>query len=125
MAVLEATRAAIKYTHYGIVTAFPLGKGNGPLNHMHNILERKLPLCVLVNFILRYRSFLSDLIPLPRPCPSNPYPFVSAMINGSYDSWLRYVKHPFVRSLGAGTLPKENFVHFLKSALNPLSKAIV
>ncbi|KAF8507992.1 Ribokinase-like protein [Gautieria morchelliformis] len=90
--VLEATRAATRYTHYGIVTAFPLGNGNGPLNHMHNILERVLPL----------------------PNPSSPYPFISAMVNGSYDTWLRYVRHPFVRSLGVGTLPKENFVHFIK-----------
>ncbi|KAF8589696.1 hypothetical protein K439DRAFT_1332026 [Ramaria rubella] len=90
--VIDATRAATRYTHHGITTAFPLGRGNGPLNHLHGILERKIML----------------------PNPSNPHPFISAMIHGSYDTWQKYVKHPFVTSLGEGTLQKDNFIHFIK-----------
>ncbi|KIJ32442.1 hypothetical protein M422DRAFT_76537 [Sphaerobolus stellatus SS14] len=90
--VLAATRTAIDYTHLAIATAFPLGKGHGPLNHFHGVVQR----------------------PLARPHPSNPYPFTSAMIHGSYDLWQDYVQHPFVKALGSGALRKESFTHFIK-----------
>lgn len=49
-----------------------------------------------------------------RPTPVNPYPFVSALINSCPGLWRDYVNHPFVTQLAAGTLPAENFVHYLK-----------
>ena len=44
--VTEATRQATIYTHVGIETAFPIGNGHGPLNHMHSLLPRVIPPCV-------------------------------------------------------------------------------
>ena len=38
--VVEAVKFATMYTHYGIATAFPVGHGHGPLNHMHSLLPR-------------------------------------------------------------------------------------
>src|SRR6267154_3672889 len=36
--VVEAVNFAAMYTHHGIATAFPMGSGHGPLNHMHPLL---------------------------------------------------------------------------------------
>lgn len=41
--VSDAVKSAAAYTHLGIETAFSVGKGNGPLNHLHSILSRNLP----------------------------------------------------------------------------------
>ena len=40
--VIEAVEFAATYTHHGIATAFPIGSGHGPLNHMHTLLPRAL-----------------------------------------------------------------------------------
>jgi hydroxymethylpyrimidine/phosphomethylpyrimidine kinase len=40
--VIEAVEFAGTYTHHGIATAFPIGSGHGPLNHMHTLLPRAL-----------------------------------------------------------------------------------
>lgn len=45
--VVEATRQATKYTHLGIETAHPIGKGFGPLNHMHALTARIVPQYVI------------------------------------------------------------------------------
>lgn len=42
VAVVEAVKLATMYTHQGIATAFTLGGGHGPLNHMHSLLSRTL-----------------------------------------------------------------------------------
>jgi hypothetical protein len=44
--VVEAVRLGVNYTHQGISLAFPVGKGHGPLNHMHTLVPRVLPLYV-------------------------------------------------------------------------------
>ncbi|GJJ11858.1 hypothetical protein Clacol_006096 [Clathrus columnatus] len=90
--VKDAVRNAIEYTHRAIITAFPLGKGHGPLNHLHATLPRLLV----------------------QPTVTNPYPFISTMIRGTYDIWHDYVQHPFVKALGAGNLAKESFIGFIK-----------
>ncbi|EJD48646.1 thiamin biosynthesis protein [Auricularia subglabra TFB-10046 SS5] len=87
----DAVRDAILYTHRGIETAPGIGKGHGPLNHVHSVIPR----------------------PLPVKSASNPFPFTSAMIAGCGGDWAAYVKHPFVQQLGKGTLPLENFKHFI------------
>jgi hydroxymethylpyrimidine/phosphomethylpyrimidine kinase / thiaminase len=38
--VVKAVNFATMYTHHGIATAFPMGNGHGPLNHMHPLLPR-------------------------------------------------------------------------------------
>ena len=40
--VVEATQNATTYVHLGITTAQALGKGNGPLNHLHSIQRIQL-----------------------------------------------------------------------------------
>ena len=40
--VVKAVKLATMYTHHGIATAFPMGSGHGPLNHMHPLLSRTL-----------------------------------------------------------------------------------
>jgi len=90
--VLEATRLAEVYTHIGISTAFPIGRGHGPLNHLHPILPRAVP----------------------KPTPSLPFPFVTALIESSRATWTSYVRHEFVQKLGNATLPRDNFIHFIK-----------
>ncbi|KAG2040280.1 Phosphomethylpyrimidine kinase-domain-containing protein [Suillus americanus] len=88
----EAVRLAGAYTHIGIENAIPIGSGFGPLNHIHSITPR------LVS---------------PRT-KTNPYPLTSSLIRNSRVIWKEYVQHEFVILLGKGTLPKENFIHFIK-----------
>ncbi|KAG8933739.1 hypothetical protein FRC02_011254 [Tulasnella sp. 418] len=90
--VLQATRLAIAYTHEGIATAPNFGKGHGPLNHMHSIIPRTIS----------------------APNPAHPAPFTSGLIQSFPDLWRKYVQHDFVVQLGKGTLPKANFIHFIK-----------
>ncbi|OCB91092.1 hypothetical protein A7U60_g1657 [Sanghuangporus baumii] len=90
--VRDAVRLASDYTYAGIKAAFPLGRGHGPLNHMHSFTPRILPL----------------------PSKEDPYPFTRALIRSNADVWKHYVEHPFVRQLGEGTLRRESFVHFVK-----------
>ncbi|KAH9041748.1 hypothetical protein EDB85DRAFT_1920222 [Lactarius pseudohatsudake] len=90
--LVEAVKFATMYTHHGIATAFPIGSGHGPLNHMHALFSR----------------------PLNRPTPSDPYPLVRTLIRSNADVWKQYVRHDFVRQLGEGTLSRERFLHFIK-----------
>ncbi|KAG8746125.1 hypothetical protein FRC10_005991 [Ceratobasidium sp. 414] len=89
---LDATIQATRYSHEAIATAPKLGKGYGPLNHGHSTLARIIP----------------------QPTPTNPYPFASVLINSCAGLWRQYIEHSFVTQIAAGTLPKENFVHYLK-----------
>ncbi|KAH8114197.1 Ribokinase-like protein [Phellopilus nigrolimitatus] len=89
----DAVRAAGEFTHRAIATAAPLGKGaHGPLNHLHAIVPRCVPL----------------------PTAAAPYPFTALLIRSNAPVWKAYVEHQFVRQLGAGTLPRANFLHFIK-----------
>ncbi len=42
--VRESVKLAAEYTQAAIENAFPLGSGHGPLNHLHNIQQRPVPL---------------------------------------------------------------------------------
>ncbi|KAJ3518466.1 hypothetical protein NMY22_g13664 [Coprinellus aureogranulatus] len=90
--VKEAVAEASLYTHLGILTARPIGKGYGPLNHLHSV----------------------EQVSIPSRTSVNPYPFTYHLIQGSRDIWKRYVEHDFVKLLGKGVLPKKAFVHFIK-----------
>ncbi|PPQ78359.1 hypothetical protein CVT25_011642 [Psilocybe cyanescens] len=87
-----AVANAAMYTHVGIQTAHPIGKGHGPLNHFHNVTK-----------------FL-----IPQRTATNPYPFTRLLIEGASSSWKGYVEHDFVRQLGQGTLDRARFIHFIK-----------
>jgi hydroxymethylpyrimidine/phosphomethylpyrimidine kinase / thiaminase len=44
LTVSSSIRSAAAYTHLGIETAFSVGKGCGPLNHLHSFVHRIIPL---------------------------------------------------------------------------------
>ncbi|KAG8899895.1 hypothetical protein FRC01_010334 [Tulasnella sp. 417] len=87
-----AVEIAANYTNQAIATAVPMGRGHGPLNHLHASLTRILPVPTIT-------------------CPA---PFVSTLIRSTKDLWKDYVQHEFVIQLGKGVLPQANFVHFIK-----------
>ena len=109
--VIEAVKFATTYTHHGIATAFPMGSGHGPLNHMHPLLPRVLHRQVQQDVAL-WRIF--DLSHVGRPTRNDPYPLVRMLICSNADVWKQYVQHEFVKQLGIGTLSRERFIHFLK-----------
>ncbi|KAJ3788268.1 Ribokinase-like protein [Lentinula aff. detonsa] len=89
----NAVRRAVQYTYLGIETAnSAIGHGHGPLNHFHSMGETIIP----------------------KITPTNPYPFTSLLIHRSAHVWKAYVEHEFVKLLGQGTLPSENFIHFIR-----------
>ncbi|KAF9228850.1 hypothetical protein BS17DRAFT_691780 [Gyrodon lividus] len=90
--VTEATAQATSFTHLGIETAAPIGKGFGPLNHLHAV---------------------SKLVLRPRT-PGNPYPLTQKLILDTARLWKEYVQHDFVTQLGKGTLERSSFIHFIK-----------
>ncbi|KAG9119965.1 hypothetical protein FRC07_004761 [Ceratobasidium sp. 392] len=89
---LDATIRATRYSHQAIAAAPKLRKGHGPLKHGHSTIARIVP----------------------QPTPVNPYPFTSALINSCSGLWSQYVEHLLVTQIAAGTLLKENCVHYLK-----------
>ncbi|KAG8894004.1 hypothetical protein FRC01_013223, partial [Tulasnella sp. 417] len=90
--VERAVEIAANYTNQAIATAIPMGRGHGPLNHLHASLTRVLPV----------------------PTVTCPAPFVSNLIRSTKELWKDYVQHEFVIQLGKGVLPQANFVHFIK-----------
>ncbi|THH23140.1 hypothetical protein EUX98_g8039 [Antrodiella citrinella] len=90
--LVEATRLATQYTHIGIETAVPIGSGHGPLNHVHCITPRLIPV----------------------PTASNPHPFIRLLIQSNADVWKAYVQHEFVVELAKGKLDRVHFLHFIK-----------
>ncbi|KAI0648441.1 Phosphomethylpyrimidine kinase-domain-containing protein [Trametes meyenii] len=90
--VAEATRQGTSFTHVGIETAFPVGHGHGPLNHLHALTPRLVP----------------------PPTASNPHPLTRILIQSASQTWKDYVEHDFVKQLAQGTLPRECFLHFIK-----------
>ncbi|KAF9239133.1 Phosphomethylpyrimidine kinase-domain-containing protein [Melanogaster broomeanus] len=93
----EATAQATSFTHLGIETAAPIGKGFGPLNHLHAVSRG-----VLQPITLRRRT------------PGNPYPLTRKLIRSTARLWKEYVQHDFVVQLGKGTLNRSSFIHFIK-----------
>ncbi|KAJ3487101.1 hypothetical protein NLI96_g3767 [Meripilus lineatus] len=90
--LVDATHQATTYTHLGIELAQPIGGGHGPLNHVHSVMTRAIPL----------------------PTKSIPHPFTRMLILSTASVWKSYVEHDFVKQLSQGSLPKECFLHFIK-----------
>lgn len=86
----EIVGKSIDYVRKGIETAFKVGSGHGPLNHMHSILSPAR----------RFETgkFLAYLIDHPK----------------IKDLWHQYTAHPFLLQLAQGTLPLSSFLAFLK-----------
>ncbi|KAH0830165.1 Phosphomethylpyrimidine kinase-domain-containing protein [Lanmaoa asiatica] len=97
IAVEEATARATSFTHLGIEAAPPIGKGYGPLNHLHSV---------------------SRLVVQPRT-PGHPYPLTHKFIQSTANLWKAYVQHDFVVQLGKGTLDRSSFIHFIRHARFP------
>ncbi|KAG9015916.1 hypothetical protein FRB90_004194 [Tulasnella sp. 427] len=98
LTVQKAVETASNYTHQAIATAVPMGRGHGPLNHIHASLTRVLP----------------------SPTITRPAPFVSTLIRSAERLWKEYVQHEFVVQLGKGVLPKANFAHYIKQGYHYL-----
>ena len=58
--VPEAVRDGTIYTHLGILHAFPVGAGHGPLNHTHSVVSRFVPRYINLPF-----SYLNRTKTLP------------------------------------------------------------
>ena len=86
--LVDAVKHAIRFVQKAIATARPLGKGHGPVNHMHNLSLRP--------FVRGH--FLDYLLSHPKV---KPY-------------WQEYVNHPFTKKLGNGQLSPEVFRYFLE-----------
>ncbi|CAK5263697.1 unnamed protein product, partial [Mycena citricolor] len=92
--VHEAVSRATAFTHLGIATASAIGTGYGPLNHLHSIQRLIIP---------------------PRSA-ADPFPLTRMFISANPRHWSDYVEHSFVQQLGAGSLPRAAFLHFIKYA---------
>ncbi|KAK1217678.1 trifunctional hydroxymethylpyrimidine kinase/phosphomethylpyrimidine kinase/thiaminase [Marasmius sp. AFHP31] len=88
----QAVRKATVYTHRGIEDAPGIGRGNGPLNHLHGLRTSCIPAKSL----------------------DNPYPLTRMLIESSIGAWKHFVEHEFVKLLGEGILPNECFAYFIK-----------
>lgn len=84
----SATQLAVRFVQRAIANAIPLGKGNGPVNHVFNIHTRPFVLGHFVEYLLSH-------------------PKVASI-------WDRYVNHPFTVQLAQHTLPLHKFLYFLK-----------
>ncbi|PWW78506.1 hypothetical protein C7212DRAFT_293581 [Tuber magnatum] len=83
----EAVRAGCSYVSAGISSALTLGRGHGPINHLHS------------NYIMPFAPgrFVDYLLSHPSVKPI----------------WHEYTHHPFTTQLGAGILRKESFQHYI------------
>ncbi|KAI9281518.1 Phosphomethylpyrimidine kinase-domain-containing protein [Sporodiniella umbellata] len=84
----QACLNAIRYVNNAIQKALvDIGKGSGPINHFHSI----------------------------KRSPYEGKPFLQAAKDQlPKNLWLDYIKHPFVKAIGDGTLPSECFIYYLK-----------
>ncbi|KAL1924153.1 uncharacterized protein VTP21DRAFT_7188 [Calcarisporiella thermophila] len=84
--VKDAVEKASAFLQDALRESLSLGHGHGPLNHFHNI--RHLP----------YRRER----------------FFEALKLSIIQDWHAYTHHPFVEGMANGTLPRENFIHYLR-----------
>ncbi|KAI8971122.1 Phosphomethylpyrimidine kinase-domain-containing protein [Pilobolus umbonatus] len=83
-----AVKNAINYVQMAIKQPFiKIGRGNGPINHFHNM----------------------------KWSPYENQSLISAIKDRLPDNlWSDFIHHPFVQRIGDGTLPTECFIHYLK-----------
>ncbi|RVD87291.1 uncharacterized protein DFL_001533 [Arthrobotrys flagrans] len=87
-ALPTAVSNARNYISGAIAASYPVGKGSGPINHVHNVY--RLP--------YSKGHFIGYLINHPRVA----------------NIWNEYVNHDFVKQIASGTLKTENFLWYLK-----------
>ncbi|KAG0644640.1 Phosphomethylpyrimidine kinase-domain-containing protein [Tuber brumale] len=102
MEVPEAVRAGCSYVSAGISSASMLGRGHGPINHLHS------------NYIMPFSPFV--FFPHSNPILiAHSGRFVDYLLNhpSVKPIWHEYTHHPFTIQLGAGTLRRKSFQHYL------------
>ncbi|KAI9203045.1 Phosphomethylpyrimidine kinase-domain-containing protein [Polychytrium aggregatum] len=82
--VKQAVQDALRYVQGALVCSISVGKGHGPLNHVHAL-----------------------------PSPAKIGGFVHKLMNYCAPEWDLYVNHPFVQQMGDGTLPMDSFTHYI------------
>ncbi|KAF3172339.1 hypothetical protein TWF788_009465 [Orbilia oligospora] len=68
--------------------SYPLGKGSGPINHVHNVYKLPYSKGHFIEYLINHPSVAN--------------------------TWKDYVNHDFVKSIANGTLSTEKFVWYLK-----------
>ncbi|KAJ3243101.1 hypothetical protein HDU78_000795 [Chytriomyces hyalinus] len=86
--VVEAVEGGLIYVSNAISTSISIGKGHGPLNHLH--------------------------LMKPALAPANKANFVSMLKNSCVSEWEQYIDHKFVRGLADGTLDTESFKYYIR-----------
>ncbi|KAF1978337.1 hypothetical protein BU23DRAFT_595557 [Bimuria novae-zelandiae CBS 107.79] len=83
----SAIKKANRYVEAGIKTSVDMGKGSGPINHFHSTYT----------------------------LPFAPGGFIDYLLDRGdvKGPWQKYIHHDFVQRLADGTLPIENFKHYL------------
>ncbi|KAF2834931.1 hypothetical protein M501DRAFT_1008888 [Patellaria atrata CBS 101060] len=87
MSVPQAVKLANSYVEAGIRTSQQIGKGSGPINHFHSTYS----------------------------LPFSPGCFIEYLLNREdvRGPWKEHTEHIFVQQLADGSLPLENFKHYL------------
>ncbi|KAJ2856712.1 trifunctional hydroxymethylpyrimidine kinase/phosphomethylpyrimidine kinase/thiaminase [Coemansia erecta] len=89
---LPAIKRSIRYVNEAIQAAYPVGRGNGPVNH---------------GYALRTSLFAL-------PTQHNQHPFTQYLKESSQGLWQQYIDHLFVQKAAAGSLAQHSFVRYLK-----------
>ncbi|KAJ2234642.1 trifunctional hydroxymethylpyrimidine kinase/phosphomethylpyrimidine kinase/thiaminase [Coemansia sp. RSA 1722] len=92
MDYLTAAKRGIRYVNEAIQAAYPVGSGNGPVNH---------------GYALRTSPFAL-------PTQHSQHPFTQYLKDSSQGLWQRYIDHPFVQQAADASLSRHSFVHYLK-----------
>ncbi|KAH6616302.1 Phosphomethylpyrimidine kinase-domain-containing protein [Boeremia exigua] len=87
MSMAKAVAKANRYIEAGIKTSVELGKGRGPINHFHSTYTLPFSQGGFIQYLL-------DRDDIQRP-------------------WEKYTEHEFVQKMGDGSLPLENYKHYL------------
>ncbi|KAF1959538.1 hypothetical protein CC80DRAFT_466442 [Byssothecium circinans] len=87
MTVINAVKKANLYVEAGIKTSTDLGRGSGPINHFHSTYTLPFVAGGFIDYLLDREDV--------------------------QDAWRQYTHHEFVARIADGTLPIENFKHYL------------
>lgn len=103
-----SVRLAIKYIESGIKLSVDMGRGSGPINHFHSVYH--MPFAPYVSCLLS--SFGVEII---GDLTMTSGQFVDYILNRPdiRPIWQNFTHHPFVKGLGDGSLPLENFKDYL------------
>ncbi|EGX46903.1 hypothetical protein AOL_s00097g329 [Orbilia oligospora ATCC 24927] len=83
-----AVSNARNYISGAIAASYPLGKGSGPINHVHNVYKLPYSKGHFIEYLINHPSVTNI--------------------------WNDYVNHDFVKSIANGTISTEKFVWYLK-----------